>query len=72
MNADGSNLRNLTNYPSLDALPAWSPNGARIAFVSDRAGKHHREIFAIPSNGGHVVRITHTLRWATAPDWQDR
>jgi Tol biopolymer transport system component len=25
MNADGTNLRNITNHPADDGLPAWSP-----------------------------------------------
>lgn len=36
MNADGSNPRNLTNTTEVDEFtPAWSPDGARIAYVSD-------------------------------------
>src|SRR3990172_6771801 len=34
--ADGSGLANLTDDPAEDAIPAWSPDGARIAFYSDR------------------------------------
>lgn len=39
INADGSNLRNLTHQPALDLYPAWSPDGTRIAFISNRNGK---------------------------------
>ena len=34
-NIDGSNVERLTNNTYLDALPAWSPDGESIAFVSD-------------------------------------
>jgi Tol biopolymer transport system component len=34
--SDGSGERNLTNHPARDAIPTWSPDGQRIAFVSDR------------------------------------
>ena len=34
MNADGSNQTRLTN----DGAPSWSPDGAKIAFNSDRDG----------------------------------
>ncbi len=38
MNADSSNVRRLTFAPGFDGMPRWSPDGKRIAFVSDRDG----------------------------------
>ncbi len=35
---DGSNARNLTNNPFFDGWPAWSPDGSKIAFASNRRG----------------------------------
>jgi len=46
MNADGSNLRRLTNHPGADTTPTWSPTGAQIAFVSDRTGSPSRTAIA--------------------------
>jgi len=74
MNADGSSIRDLTNHPALDASPAWSPDGTKIAFVSDRSAKGHRDIYVMNANGKHVARITHSPAhvWSTQPDWQRR
>ncbi len=38
MDADGMNPVNLTNSASDDGLPAWSPDGSEIVFVSYRDG----------------------------------
>ena len=36
MNEDGSELRRVTNNSDSDSHPTWSPDGARIAYISDR------------------------------------
>ena len=47
MRADGTGVVQLTNTPSLDALPAFSPDGTKIVFVSDRAQKDSRKLFVM-------------------------
>ena len=57
MNADGSGLVSLTGGSwSNDSAPAFSPDGSRIAFVSDRAG--NAEIFVMDADGTDVARVT--------------
>ncbi|HEX4601414.1 MAG TPA: BamA/TamA family outer membrane protein [Gemmatimonadales bacterium] len=38
VNADGSDLRRLTNDKYADLEPSWSPDGQTIAFTTDRGG----------------------------------
>ncbi len=65
--ADGSHLRNLTHDPAFDGWPAWSPDGRRIAFASNRGG--NQQIYVMDADGGNVVRIVHREGRATAPKW---
>ena len=57
MNLDGSNVRNLTNNPSQDLGPDFSPDGDRIVFVSKRDGNFD-EIYLMNSNGSDPINLT--------------
>jgi hypothetical protein len=47
--------------------PAWSPNGSRIAFMSNRPGNN--EIYTMRSDGTGVVRLTNNQVNDSSPDW---
>jgi Tol biopolymer transport system component len=73
VNTDGSGLHNLTNNPAEDGGVdfvtrvglSWSPNGAKIAFVSARDGTG--EIYVMNADGSGVTRLTST--YAITPVW---
>ena len=56
--SDGRNQRRLTNDPARDRGPAWSPDGRRIAFFSDRSGSY--EIWTIDPDGTALTLLTNT------------
>jgi Tol biopolymer transport system component len=63
-NADGSGRTPLTDNPADDGLPAYSPDGKRIAFSSNRDGKSG--IFVMNADGSGVKRLTTS---PGADDW---
>jgi Tol biopolymer transport system component len=67
MAADGSGRRRLTNTSAIEANPAFSPDGSRIAFESDRDG--NSEIYVMDADGGHVQRLTNDPASDGFPAW---
>jgi TolB protein len=77
MDAGGTDVRRLTTpvpkdgpQMSRDMTPAWSPEGATIAFASDRAS-FETEIWRIDADGTGLRRLTRTAEHVTdvAPSW---
>lgn len=54
---DGSNLLNITNEWLADYDPAWSPDGKRIAFASNRGGAGS-QIYIMDADGKYPQRLT--------------
>ena len=57
-----------------DADPQWSPDGARIAFVSDRTGKafdegHNTDVWVIDATGGALTKISDHETGDNSPRW---
>jgi len=79
MNSDGSNISQLTfadtardstgalKDTSSNYQPAWSPNGAQIAFASSR--DTNSEIYVMDAKGANVVRLTDTTASDGQPAW---
>jgi len=56
MDADGTNIIQLTFNDTEETGPMCSPDGRRIAFVTDRDGNN--EIYILDLNSGEEVRLT--------------
>jgi Tol biopolymer transport system component len=57
----------LTRDRAADSEPAWSPDGARVAFVSTR--DRNAEIYAMNADGSGVTRLTRDRAIDSAPAW---
>jgi TolB protein len=58
----------LTRDAGLEMSPTWSPDGRRIAFVSDRAGGN-LDLYAIATDGTGLVRLTSSPGDEFSPAW---
>lgn len=67
VNMDGSNLRPLTHGEHNDRSPRWSPDGHRIAFISDRSGSS--QLWILDRRGGEAWELGTDVTVNSAPVW---
>jgi TolB protein len=59
MNADGTNVRRLTNHPGNDFDPTWLPDGQSLVFSSDRdRGTNRLDLYRLWLADGSIERLT--------------
>jgi len=67
MAADGSDVERVTNSPSTDSSPSWSPDGTKLAFTSDRGG--NLDVYVMDVDGSNVVQLTDHPGTDSEPVW---
>ena len=58
---------NLTKNPAADQMQAWSPDGSRIAFASNRDG--NPEVYVMNADGTGQTRLTNNPAIDDGPAW---
>lgn len=67
---DGSNAVNLSNDPAGDFEPIWSPDGSRLAFLSNRTGgSTNFDIFVVNADGSGLVNVSNSPLGNKFPVW---
>ena len=67
MNIDFTGKVNLTNTPGREYYPAWSPDGSKIAFMSNRDGDW--QIYVMNADGMGQTRLTTNNAVDWGPTW---
>jgi WD40 repeat protein len=68
MNADGTNVRQITHNTIWDEGPAWSPDGRQLAFSSG-ADNLHLDIWTMNRDGTNLKQLTTYPGRDESPDW---
>ena len=61
--------RRFTAGPKRDTAPRWSPDGTRLAFISEREPKKRPQLYVMPADGGEPTRLTDVKHGAGDPVW---
>ena len=73
VDVESGETRQLTDGDWDDHMPSWSPDGERIAFVSDRSEDrdltNRREVYVVPAEGGEPVEWSQGLVSMLAATW---
>ena len=66
---DGSAVKRFTTGPTTEGSPAWSPDGAWIAFTAKRGEDEKSQLYLMPVDGGEAERVTDMPLGVSRPTW---
>ena len=69
MNADGSRQTNISNNPTFDHGPTWSPDGTKIAFATGRGNNGQNQIYVMNADGTGQTNISNSPSNDFSPAW---
>ncbi len=67
LNLDSGQLVDLTHNYANNVSPVFSPDGQKIAFMSDRTNRF--QIYVMDMDGSHVIQLTHGSDTSNSPKW---
>jgi dipeptidyl aminopeptidase/acylaminoacyl peptidase len=67
MDADGNNIRKVTDNPAADDHPRWSPDGKSLLFLSTR--HEGPQAWLLPLEGGEPAQVTHFTTGVSDAVW---
>jgi dipeptidyl aminopeptidase/acylaminoacyl peptidase len=65
----GGEPRRFTAGPRRDTAPRWSPDGGRLAFLSEREPGEKPQLHVMPADGGESMRLTDLKNGVGTPEW---
>ena len=69
INSDGSQLEQITNDIAVDKWPSFSPDGNKIAYVSNINQYESLELFVMNRDGSNRQQITNGMSLVMFPVW---
>ncbi|MGH9843456.1 MAG: DPP IV N-terminal domain-containing protein, partial [Blastocatellia bacterium] len=70
---DGARVRELTSGARNDSSPVWSPDGKRIAFLSDRDGTNQLHVMWLDTREAaqltHLEQAPNNIKWSPDGKW---
>jgi dipeptidyl aminopeptidase/acylaminoacyl peptidase len=69
VDVSGGMSRRFTTGSRRDLEPRWSPDGSRLAFLSERTAKDKLQLYVMPADGGEPTKLTALDNGVSAITW---